>query len=44
MQSTATHLDKHLGEVHQSNQMLAICNSLIHLWPTSNGHHHSWVI
>jgi len=27
---------KHLGEDHQSNQTLAICNSFIHLWATSN--------
>jgi len=25
-----------LGEVHQSNQILAICNSFIQLWATSN--------
>jgi len=25
-----------LGEVHQSNKILAICNSFIRLWATSN--------
>jgi len=26
---------KHLGEVHQSNKILPICNSFIQLWATS---------
>jgi len=33
-----------LGEVHHSNQMLAICNSLIQLWATSNSFDHCWAI
>jgi len=33
-----------LGEVHQSNQMLTICNNLLQLWATSNSLDHSWVI
>jgi len=35
---------KHLGEIHQSNQMLEICNSFIQLWVTSNSFAHTWVI
>jgi len=35
---------KHLGEVHQSNQTLASCNSLIQLWATSNSLVQSWAI
>jgi len=33
-----------LVEVHQSNKMLAICNSFIQLWATSNSLDHSWAI
>jgi len=33
-----------LGEVHQSNQMLAICTSLIQLWATSDSLDRSWAI
>jgi len=33
-----------LGEIHQSNQILAICNSVIQLWATSNSLVQSWAI
>jgi len=33
-----------LGEVHQPNLMLAIFNSFIKLWATSNSFPHSWAI
>jgi len=33
-----------LGEVHQSNQILAICNSFIRLWATSNNLDQSKVV
>jgi len=35
---------KHLGEVHQSNQKLLICNSFIQLWATSNSLVQRWAI
>jgi len=35
---------KHLSEVHQSNQILAICNSFIQLWVTSHSLVESWAI
>jgi len=35
---------KHLGEVHQSNQILPICNSFIQLWATSNSLVQRWAI
>jgi len=34
---------KHLGEVHQSNELLPICNSS-KLWATSNSLVQRWVI
>jgi len=35
---------KHLGEVHQSNQIFPICNSFIQLWATSNSLVQRWAI
>jgi len=35
---------KHFGEDHLSNQILAICNSFIQLWATSNSLVHSWAV
>jgi len=34
----------HLGEVHQSRQMLPICNIFIQLWATSNSLVQRWAI
>jgi len=33
-----------LGEIHQSNQILAICNSFIQLWATSNSLVQRWAV
>jgi len=35
---------KHFGKIHQFNQMLAIYNSFMQLWATSNNLVHSWAI
>jgi len=35
---------KHLGEVHQSNQILPICNSFIQSWATSSSLVQRWAI
>jgi len=34
----------HLGKVHQPNRILAICNSFIQLWETSNSLIQSWAV
>jgi len=33
-----------LGEVHESNQILSICNSFIQLWATSNSLVQRWAV
>jgi len=33
-----------LDEVHQTNQILPICNSFIQLWATSNSFVQNWAV